>query len=222
MINLYCHYNYILFLCTQKRLRSNSSYSYIMAIEDTRDKILSVANRLFSRFGFHKTSMDEIAKIARRAKGSLYYHFASKEDLFREVVSKEIASLKSHLSLIVEDTDSNASKKLSKYLVKRMEVLYDAANYHETLKADFFEHFDFIDDLRTEFDQWEKENLKTIIQEGVKTKEFTKVEDIDILVDVLLMVLKGLETPFFLQNKYKNYAQYFEGLIQILTKGLST
>ena len=29
--------------------------------------------------------MDEIAKIARKAKGSLYYHFASKEELFKEV-----------------------------------------------------------------------------------------------------------------------------------------
>jgi len=193
-----------------------------MAIEDTRDKILSVANKLFSRFGFHKTSMDEIAKIARKAKGSLYYHFASKEDLFREVVSKEIANLKSHLSLIVEDTEPSASKKLTNYLVKRMEVLNEAANYHETLKADFFEHFDFIDDLRTEFDNWEKENLKTIIQEGVKSKEFADVKDMDALLDVLLMVLKGLETPFFLQNKYNKYAPYFEDLTQILTKGLST
>ena len=56
-----------------------------MSIDDTKESILSVATRLFSRFGFHKTSMDEIAKIARKAKGSLYYHFASKEDLFREV-----------------------------------------------------------------------------------------------------------------------------------------
>lgn len=193
-----------------------------MAIEGTRDKILSVANRLFSRFGFHKTSMDEIAKIARKAKGSLYYHFASKEDLFREVVSKEIANLKSHLSVIFEDTESSASKKLTNYLVKRMEVLNEAANYHETLKADFFEHFDFIDDLRTEFDNWEKDNLKIIIREGVKSKEFADVKDMDALLDVLLMVLKGLETPFFLQNKYNKYAPYFEGLTQILTKGLST
>ena len=193
-----------------------------MAIEGTRDKILNVANRLFSRFGFHKTSMDEIAKIARKAKGSLYYHFASKEDLFREVVSKEITNLKSQLYLIVEDTETSASKKLTNYLVKRMEILNEAANYHETLKADFFEHFDFIDDLRTEFDDWEKENLKTIIQEGVKSKEFADVKDMDALLDVLLMVLKGLETPFFLQNKYNKYAAYFEGLTQILTKGLST
>jgi len=193
-----------------------------MAIEDTRDKILSVANKLFSRFGFHKTSMDEIAKIARKAKGSLYYHFASKEDLFREVVSKEIENLESSLSKIVKSNEPSASKKLSKYLIKRMEVLNDAANYHETLKADFFEHFDFIDDLRKEFDEWEKENIKNIIQEGVKSKEFEDVQNMDILMDVFLMVLKGLETSFFLQNKYVKYSRYFEDLIQILTKGLST
>jgi AcrR family transcriptional regulator len=81
-----------------------------MAIEDTRDKILSVANKLFSRFGFHKTSMDEIAKIARKAKGSLYYHFASKEDLFKEVVSKELINLKNQLSIIIDDTDLSAGK----------------------------------------------------------------------------------------------------------------
>ena len=192
-----------------------------MAIEDTRDKILSVANRLFSRFGFHKTSMDEIAKIARKAKGSLYYHFASKEDLFKEVVSKEIISLKNQLSVIIEDTDLSASGKMKKYLIKRMEVLNDAANYHETLKADFFEHFHFIDDLRNELDEWEKGNLKKIILQGIETKEFAPIKDIDVLLDILIMVLKGLEIPFFLQGKYEKYIPYSEGLMSILTKGLA-
>ena len=56
-----------------------------MHIDNTKNKIVSVATKLFGRFGFHKTSMDEIAKIARKAKGSLYYYFASKEELFKEV-----------------------------------------------------------------------------------------------------------------------------------------
>lgn len=51
-------------------------------------------------------------------------------------------------------------KKLKKYLLKRMKILNNSANYQETLKADFFEHFDFIDDLRKDFDVWEKKNLK--------------------------------------------------------------
>ena len=193
-----------------------------MAIEDTRDKILSVANRLFSRFGFHKTSMDEIAKIARKAKGSLYYHFASKEELFKEVVSKEILNLKNQLSVIVDDTNLCASEKIKKYLIKRMVILNNAANYHETLKADFFEHFDFIDDLRNELDKWEKTNLKKIILQGAKTGEFVVTDNIEVLLDMFIMVLKGLEIPFFLQNKYEKYSPYFEGLIGIMTKGLAS
>jgi AcrR family transcriptional regulator len=192
-----------------------------MSIDNTKESILSVANKLFSRFGFHKTSMDEIAKIARKAKGSLYYHFASKEELFKEVVSIEMINLKNQLSFIVNNPDLNSSEKLKKYLVKRMEILNTAANYHETLKADFFEHFHFIDDLRTELDAWEKENLKKIIIQGAEKGEFTIIGDIDVLLDVFIMVIKGLEIPFFLQNKYVKYAPHFEGLIGILTKGLS-
>jgi len=192
-----------------------------MSIDNTKESILSVANKLFSRFGFHKTSMDEIAKIARKAKGSLYYHFASKEELFKEVVSIEMINLKNQLSFIAKNPDLNSSEKVKKYLVKRMEILNSAANYHETLKADFFEHFHFIDDLRTELDAWEKENLKNIILEGAEKGEFTIIGDIDVLLDVFIMVIKGLEIPFFLQNKYVKYSPHFEGLIGILTKGLS-
>ena len=192
-----------------------------MALEETRNKILSVADKLFSRFGFHKTSMDEIAKIARKAKGSLYYHFKSKEDLFTEVVSKEIKSLKLQLSSVADDNDLPADIKIKTYLIKRMEILNEAANYHETIKADFFEHFDFIDDLRNDLDTWEKAKLKKIIQEGIETKKFADTKNIDVLLDVFIMVLKGLEIPFFLQNKYEKYSPYFEGLIGILTKGMA-
>lgn len=192
-----------------------------MIIDTTRDSILSVAARLFSRFGFHKTSMDEIAKIARKAKGSIYYHFASKEVLFREVVSIEMVNLKNHLSIIINDPDLNAALKIKKYLLKRMEIINTAANYHETLRADFFEHFDFIDDLRNEMDYWEKENLKKIIVQGVNSGEFNDVVDIDILVDMWLMTMKGFEIPFFLQRKYEKYAPYFDGLVGIVIKGMA-
>ncbi|MBW7843785.1 MAG: TetR/AcrR family transcriptional regulator [Ignavibacterium sp.] len=191
-----------------------------MDIDGTRDTIISVANRLFSRFGFHKTSMDEIAKVSRKAKGSLYYHFASKEELFKEVITKEMENLKNQLSAIVANTSYNSSEKLKKYLLKRMEMLNIAACYHETLKADFFEHFHFIDDLRTDLDNWEKENIKKIIIQGVDSGQFASVTEIDVMLDVFLMVLKGLEIPFYLQNKYENYSSHFEGLINILNKGL--
>lgn len=192
-----------------------------MSIDDTKDTIVNVANKLFGRFGFHKTSMDEIAKIARKAKGSLYYHFASKEDLFREVIIQEMDNLKSQLTTIFSNTDLSAYEKLKNYFVKRMEILNNAANYHETLKADFFEHFHFVDDLRTKLDTWEKENIMKIIQEGINSGEFILDIKTDIMADIFLMVLKGLEIPFFLQNKYEEYSPHFEGLINVLKNGIT-
>ena len=133
-----------------------------------------------------------------------------------------MTKLKNQLSTIVCNPDLKASDKIKQYLITRMEILNSAANYHETLKADFFEHFHFIDDLRTDLDTWEKENLKKIILQGVHTGEFTLVAEINILLDMFLMILKGLEIPFFLQNKYEEYSPYFDRLINILNKGLAT
>ena len=198
----------------EKGLRTIAKYN-------TKDKILSVANKLFSQFGFHRTSMDEIAKVARKSKGSIYYYFTSKENLFTEIVYKEIINLENKLSVIVENSDLSASEKIKNYLTKRMQFLNNAVNYHETLKADFFEHFDFIDDLRKELDEWEKESLKKIILQGVKTNEFAPVEKMNILLDMFIIILKGLEIPFFLNSKYKTYSPHFEELIDILIKGLA-
>ncbi len=192
-----------------------------MSEDKTREKILEVADKLFGKFGFHKTSMDEIAKTARKAKGSLYYHFKSKEDLFREVVAREIGYIKDELIKIVNKQNLSAKEKFKTYLMKRMELFSKAYNYHETLKADFFEHFDFIDDLRSEMDIWEKNKIKQIFIEGVKANELEDNAEIEVLLDVFLMVLKGLEIPFFIQDKYKMFFPHFDGMINILIKGMS-
>lgn len=193
-----------------------------MTIDQTRESIVNVANRLFARFGFHKTTMDEIARIARKAKSSLYYHFASKEELFREVLISEISRLKGQLSVIVNDPGLPATEKMKLYLIQRMQLLHNSPNYHETLRADFYEQFHFIDDLRKELDEWEKENLGKIISQGEQSGEYILPANKEIIIEVLLMVMKGLEIPFFLQNKYDRYAPHFDSLISILHNGLKS
>ncbi len=43
----------------------------------------------------------------------------------------------------------------------------------------------------------------------------------DVLLDVFIMILKGLEIPFFLQGKYEQYTPCFDDLLKILIKGLN-
>jgi len=191
-------------------------------MDNTKEKIITVATRIFSRFGFYKTSMDEIARTAHKAKVSLYYHFASKEDLFKEVVAQELKNLKTELAMVVTDPAFNPEEKIKQYLLTRMSVLNKAANYHEVLKADFMEHFEFVDQLRADMDVWEKEQLKSIVKQGIELGVFADQTDkMEVLLDVFIMVLKGLEIPFFLQGKYDALSPHFDDLIRILIKGIS-
>ena len=58
---------------------------------DTRQKILSSATRLFSTQGYATTSLAQVAKEAQVSKALIFWHFASKEDLFRTALTESLA-----------------------------------------------------------------------------------------------------------------------------------
>ncbi|MEC0230285.1 TetR/AcrR family transcriptional regulator [Paenibacillus alba] len=70
-------------------------------------KIIHAAVDVFSENGYHRASMDEIALRANVAKGTLYYHFPGKAQLFKtlvvqglqEVIDKIRADLQANLTL---------------------------------------------------------------------------------------------------------------------------
>ena len=61
-----------------------------LAGPDRRTEVLTTALLTFARFGYRKTSMDDIAKAARISRPGLYFLFTSKEELFREAASRAL------------------------------------------------------------------------------------------------------------------------------------
>ena len=55
-----------------------------------QERVLAVALEVFGRYGFRKTSMDEVARSAGISRQGLYLYFASKEALFRAAVQQEL------------------------------------------------------------------------------------------------------------------------------------
>jgi AcrR family transcriptional regulator len=51
----------------------------------TRERILAGAFALFGRYGFRRTSMEDIASEAGLSRAALYLQFRNKEDIFREL-----------------------------------------------------------------------------------------------------------------------------------------
>ena len=59
----------------------------------TKKIILNTAENIFAKYGYHKTSMDKIAEKSGTSKGSIYFHFPSKENLFCSLIDKLANSL---------------------------------------------------------------------------------------------------------------------------------
>src|SRR5271154_4281264 len=58
---------------------------------DRKTQILDAAIGVFGRFGFKKTSVDDLAKAAKLSKQGLYLHFTSKEEIFTAAIRKYLS-----------------------------------------------------------------------------------------------------------------------------------
>ena len=70
-----------------------------------RGQILDAALELFSREGYEKVSMNQLAKQAGLTKGGVYFHFGSKEEVFTAMVEAELEDRASHLTRLVAESE---------------------------------------------------------------------------------------------------------------------
>jgi AcrR family transcriptional regulator len=87
----------------------------------TQDAILDAAIDLFIETGFETTSMDAIAEKAGVAKGTLYYHFRSKEGIVDAVVERFVREAEAAFEVIV-GSPADALVKLKALVEKETEL----------------------------------------------------------------------------------------------------
>jgi len=71
---------------------------------DRRSDVLDAALRTFARFGYRKTSMDDVASEARISRPGLYFLFSSKSGLFRAASDRAIELDLAAAELALADT----------------------------------------------------------------------------------------------------------------------
>jgi AcrR family transcriptional regulator len=84
---------------------------------DIKERIVRSAISCFSKNGFDRTRIDDIAQTANISKGTVYLYFKSKEDLFYAICEKNLQVLKEQLSQLFAITKEN--------LLSDAEQLYD-------------------------------------------------------------------------------------------------
>ena len=81
--------------------------------EETVNRILDTAQRLFLEKGYEQTSIHDIlAQLGGLSKGAIYHHFKSKEDILMAVTDRITADSNQSLAVILARRDLNGAEKL--------------------------------------------------------------------------------------------------------------
>jgi TetR/AcrR family transcriptional repressor of uid operon len=96
---------------------------------ELREKIIKAAIDAFSKYGFDRTRMDDVAKTADLSKGTIYLHFKSKEDLFYAICENNLAETKQRISTMFAKKED---------LVSEIERFYDVFRKKKTANERVF------------------------------------------------------------------------------------
>ncbi len=104
----------------------------------TRDQILDATERIMSRYGFRKMTMEDIAKEARVGRRTIYLYFKNKEDVALSSIGRVVDKAQTRMKEIFESEDRDILDRLREMLVERvMSRVRAVADYHESLDEIF-------------------------------------------------------------------------------------
>lgn len=184
-----------------------------------RESIIKIARIVFTKYGYEKTRMEQIAKASGLGKSSVYYYFPSKERIFQAVVLKEAILFR---RTIIESIskDDNPAMKIKIYILTRMNILKIYTNFHLALKNVKLRHIDFVRRLNIFYDNEEIRLFKNILLEGMNKKYFD-VNDPETAAMAIIMAVKGIEDHLLRAENPEIFASRIDALIQIVLYGVA-
>ena len=183
-----------------------------------KKRIMQISRELYARYGFRKTTLNDIARELGMTKSSIYYYFGNKEEKFNQLISSDIEKWKKELSDFVGRQDS-VQEKLAAYITKKMEIVCSISDFYRSPIEEYHENFSLIEKLRAETDKEEIGIIKEILGEGNRQGVFN-VQDIDMTALNMLNILKGLEHYYIGRKKGRNLKKTMENMVSLFLNGL--
>ena len=167
------------------------------ASENRKEKIFEAALQCFNKKGYYKTSIDDIASRCKISKGGIYYHFRSKEQIFRELYSFKVTRYFESLTAYIQEA-SDPAERIRLLAKKTGQVLKE--------NQDFFKFcLEFLSmgvrepGIRREMTIFYQGTVKTfsqLIEDGVSAGTFKNL-DPEKVARVLYLLFMGVFFTYF-------------------------
>jgi len=186
--------------------------------DTTRHTILTVARTVFAHRGADNTTMDDLAKASGLGRRTIYTYFKTREELYLEVINREIDIILKQLNRVAGMRIS-PEKKIGRFMINHMKTIEHLIRKDRILRMEFLRRSEKIENFRKVIDLHEKECFASTLQEGTQSGVFL-VDDYENTAVLALTTLKGLEQQFILDNFGKSCRETLDLWQKILFRGI--
>lgn len=172
-------------LCALMEITATDSKS-----DSKRKLIRKAAAECFARYGYGKTTLDDIGKSVRLNKASLYYYYKSKDTLFMDVVLEETTAFMGGLQERVAAANTPTDQVVT-YLTERLRYYKHVLNLHSLTIDDLQTLEPRFEELYADVRQQEVQFLQTLV--GQLSQQ---PRDLVALAELLLDIADGLKHQF--------------------------
>ncbi|MBW1709150.1 MAG: TetR/AcrR family transcriptional regulator [Deltaproteobacteria bacterium] len=186
--------------------------------QEKLDSILNTAKKMFARYGLRKTSIEEMARMARVAKATIYNYFGSKDRVYLEVLRREMSELVEKVSYLV-DQETLPRDKLATFVKAKFRYMAKAINILNLDREGIENLIPGAESIRNELFNREVDIINSILVDGVK-KGFFYLNYPLLTARAIAHALRGFELNWLVQESEEKIEYYLDELMAILLYGL--
>ncbi|MEG2786830.1 MAG: TetR/AcrR family transcriptional regulator [Romboutsia sp.] len=176
-----------------------------MKPNNMKENILLAATELITKNGIKNTSLADIAKAVDISKGTLYYHYSSKDDLITDIANMHLEIITNAVLSCVQGLDSKTSKdQMINLILEKISTIEDRGRIHMYVLCEAITGNNTLQNqIKIKYIQWRNTLKSEIINTGTK--------DAEALSFLLVSIVDGLVIQGLLKNEkipFENIANF--------------
>ncbi|MBM9502580.1 TetR/AcrR family transcriptional regulator [Leptospira sp. 201903071] len=190
----------------------------VMGQDEVKLRIMEKALELFLKYGYAKTKMEEIARILKISRKTLYKHFENKNHLLFEILSAKHKKMSTKIMEISEDESLSVHEKVKAINEFKISQFPSGANeFILEIRDQAPDHYAYIREVRTEAIS---KSIQALIRQGIERGEIRSDVNTTIFTALINSAIEMTATPELLLNSPCSMIQLQHEIHHILFYGI--
>ena len=186
--------------------------------QEKLEVIIDTAKKMFARYGLRKTSIEEVARVARVAKATIYNHFGNKNQVYLEVLRREMHEMIKEVKELVFREES-PEKKLIAFVKAKFRYMRKAINIINLDREGVINLYPKAESIRKELFEHEVQMIYEVLMEGVEKLIFHLKYPL-LTANAIAHALRGFEINWLVHESEERIDEYLDELKNILFFGV--